>query len=107
MKIHFLPPLLLPILCGLSTTTTIAVVATTTIGDETAVTRGETPTETAAVTTAAVAGSNQAAVDADKVPTGSSNTSFQTGTHCPFVPSFHCANANKLRTIFFYYQILI
>jgi len=49
---------------------TIAVVATTTIGDGTAVTRGETPTEAAAVTTAAVAGSNQAAVDADKVPTG-------------------------------------
>ena len=107
MKIHFLPPLLLPILRVLSITTTVAVAATTTIEDGTAVTRGETPAEAAAVTTAAVAGINQALVDAYRVPTGSSNTSFQTGTHCPFVPSFHCANANKLRTIFFYYQILI
>jgi len=106
MKIHFLPPLLLPIPRVLSITT-VVVAATTTIGDGTAVTRGETPAEAATVTTATVAGRNQALVDADKVPTGSSNTSIQMGTHCPFVPSFHCANANKLQTIFFYYQILI
>ena len=59
-------------MCVLSTTTTVDVTATTIIGDGTAV-RGETPAEAAIVTMAAVDGSNQAVVNADRVPIGSSN----------------------------------